>query len=83
MSQKAIRAALTANPDGLTARQLCEVAGKDIDNTYRQLKVTYGVYIDRWVDAPPRSPVPHVAVYVLAPVPEDCPMPEKTAKRAL
>lgn len=80
MSQSAIRAALQEHPDGLTALALSNVMGKDLDNTYKQIKAMFGVYIDRWQPAPPRSPVSHVAVYMLVDVPKDCPRPEAALK---
>lgn len=76
MSQKAIRAVLKANPDGLTVPGIAAQMKKHASNTYRQIKEMPDVYIDRWEHAPAHSPVPYLAVYVTVDVPENAPMPD-------
>ena len=76
MSQKDIRATLQKNPDGLTVTQLARRMEKNIDNTYKQIKETPGVYIRRWEVAPRRSGLPYVPVYMVVVTPSDAPMPD-------
>lgn len=76
MSQAHIRQVLKLNPDGLTVLALAGAMKKNAANTYRQIKQMPDVYVDRWVAAPERSPVPYMPVYVTVDVPEDAPMPD-------
>lgn len=75
MSQESIKAALRANPDGMTVAELARHTGKDRDNIAKLMKKMGGVYIDRWQPVN-RGPLPYSPVYVMVEVPEDAPMPD-------
>ena len=75
MSQKAIRAVLKANPDGLTATQISKLTNDHRGNVSRKLKTMPDAYIDRWTNAA-RQPKKFAPVYMTVDVPENAPMPD-------
>jgi hypothetical protein len=75
MSQPRVRQALKAHPDGLTADELRGVVGATKQNVLSMVKAMPDVYIDHWRPNKKKSP-PFLAVYALADIPEDAPMPD-------
>ena len=69
---KLIRETLLAHEDGLTKKELCNIAGLDQRSIARSLVAMPDVYIDRWATQKKRLVTP---VYVAVKVPEDCPRP--------
>ena len=67
-----IRDTLLAHEDGLTKKELCNIAGLDQRSIAKSLIAMPDVYIDRWVVPKKRLATP---VYVAVKVPEDCPKP--------
>jgi hypothetical protein len=78
--QTAVRDALRAAPDGLTAVEVAAAVGHDASHINSTLKRMDDTYIDRW--KPSRGSLGYAAVWCVADVPEDCPRPlTQKAKR--
>lgn len=75
MSQKEIRAALLANPDGLTVTQTAKLISRHRNHVNVAMSAMCDVYIDRWTQAK-AGMYEHVPVYIAVVVPEDAPMPD-------
>jgi hypothetical protein len=75
MSQSRVRQALKAHPDGLTADELHKIIGTAKQNVIYSAKAMPDVYIDRWQPNTKKSPR-FIAVYALADIPADAPMPD-------
>lgn len=75
MSQKAIRAVLKANPDGLTVTQAAKLIKLHRNSVHVAIKAMPDVYIDRWTQAKAGKPE-HVPIYIAVNVPENAPMPD-------
>lgn len=72
-----IREVLRANPNGLTAKQICQ-AIEDMSHpkvANSSLRKMPDVYIDRWVYEP-GSRGQYQAVYMVVVPPQDCPHPK-------
>ena len=75
MSQKAVRAALKAFPDGLTRTEISKVIGRPSESCWKAIRIMHDVYIDRWVKTK-RGRIKYTPVYLLVDVPENAPMPD-------
>lgn len=75
MSQKAVRTALKAFPDGLSRTEISKVIGKPPESCMKAIRIMPDVYIDRWVRTQ-RGRIKYTPVYLLVDVPENAPMPD-------
>lgn len=75
--QKKIRTLLRANPNGLTSYEIAEAIGSHVSNVRRSLRVMPDAYVDRWR---PGKRGQFEKVYVVVPVPDDCPHPRDRMK---
>ncbi len=73
-----IRACLTGSPDGMSITELAQCAQIRADTVRKSIATCFGVYIDRY-DGPIRGQ--WRAVYMLADVPEDAPIPDRKEKQ--
>ena len=75
MTQEAIRKALRASPDGMTAADLYQNLGKPTFNCTRICDTMADVYIDRW-EMSSRKGVGYAPVYMAVDVPANTPRPD-------
>ena len=73
-----IRACLGNSPDGMSIAELGGCTQIKSDTVRRSIKTCFGVYIDRY-DGPIRGQ--WRAVYMLADVPQDAPIPERKREK--
>ena len=76
-----IRELLKRHPDGLKSREIADITGIDKRVVNKALESVFGVYIDRWEKSVFRNTLS--AVWVVVDVPENCPKPANTGRRAL
>jgi hypothetical protein len=70
---------LRAHPDGLTIRQMSTSLQIDRRRVDESLKLMPHVYVDRWIAVPSTGQmIKWAAVYMLADIPENMPMPDWT-----
>ena len=72
---KVVRAALRADPDGLTTAQIHHVTGAPNDTIRNILHNMPDAYIDRWVYCGQKKYLS--AVWCVVVPPENCPRPER------
>ena len=75
MSQEAIRKALRAAPDGMTATEIAKQIYKHRSNVNITVRTMPDVYIDRWVKAK-HQPNTFAPVFIAVDVPENAPIPD-------
>ena len=74
MSQEAIRRALRANTDGLTAIQIARQTPMQACNITKACAVMPDIYIKTWIKKTPTAKC-SMAVYAAVTVPENAPRP--------
>lgn len=74
-NQTPLRSVLRMYEDGLTAIQLVNLTGLDVDGITRSLKSMPDAYIDRW--EPKQRGRYLSAVWCVVIPPENCPKPER------
>jgi chromosome segregation and condensation protein ScpB len=73
-----IEALLKAHPDGLTRKQIADMLGIAKESVRSALSLMPHAYVDRWVAVQVmRHVYQWAAVYVLADMPPDMPMPNR------
>lgn len=72
-----IRACLASSSDGMSIAELAQCTQIRADTVRNSIATCFGVYVDRF-DGPVRGQ--WRAVYMLADVPEDAPMPDRKDK---
>ena len=77
MSQESIRVVLKTYTDGLTVTEISKRVEKHASNVVKMLRKMEDVYIDRWTETKGGGPSNYTAIYVLAEIPEDAPMPDQ------
>lgn len=69
-----VRACLADSSDGLSIAEIAKCTQIEADSLRQSIKTCFGVYVDRY-EGPIRGQ--WQAIYMLAEVPEDVPMPDR------
>jgi len=75
-----IRDLLKQYPDGLKSSDISSILGISNRSINKSLESVFGVYIDRWVKSEYRNNL--AAIWVVVDVPDNCPKPDNTGRRA-